>query len=183
MRVGGTRTPFDPWQTTRVWFSCFITKQFANDEERRKYERERKAKWREANPQKAKTIQDRYYQNNREKEIASAYARKKANLAENRRKIRKIKSTTPCADCGLLFKPHVMDFDHVRGNKRGNVSEMIRSNYSWASLEAEISKCVLRCSNCHREKTHRRLQYQKKKAKKTAWFTYITLLRFKYEMV
>jgi len=89
-------------------------------------------------------------------------------VAENRRKIRQIKSKTPCADCGLLFKPHVMDFDHVRGKKRGNVSEMLKNNYSWESLEAEIAKCVLRCSNCHREKTHRRLQYQKKKVKKAA---------------
>ena len=34
-------------------------------------------------------------------------------------------ATHPCADCGES-DPVVLTFDHVRGTKRGNVSDMIR---------------------------------------------------------
>jgi len=93
-------------------------------------------------------------------------------VAENRRQYKKLKASTPCADCGLKYDPHVMDFDHIRGKKKANVSELIGDGYSWETILTEIAKCVLRCSNCHRAATHRRLQYQKRKKreadKKTA---------------
>ena len=46
-----------------------------------------------------------------------------------------------------------MDFDHVRGVKHKNVSELI-STLSKKKIDAEIAKCEIVCSNCHRIRTH-----------------------------
>lgn len=60
--------------------------------------------------------------------------------------------TGPCVDCGGNFPPCVMDFDHVRGEKVANVSQMIR--WSRERVLAEVAKCDLVCANCHRVRTH-----------------------------
>ena len=57
----------------------------------------------------------------------------------------------PCVDCGES-DPIVLEFDHLR-DKRWNVSEMITGTFPWATIEAELEKCVVRCANCHRRKT------------------------------
>jgi hypothetical protein len=67
----------------------------------------------------------------------------------------------PCIDCGnsnLL----VLEFDHL-DNKDHNVSALMRG-YALEKVINEISKCEVRCANCHRIKTARtlgswRLQY------------------------
>jgi lysyl-tRNA synthetase class I len=48
-----------------------------------------------------------------------------------------------------------MDFDHVRGRKHKNVSELIDS-LSKKKIDEEIAKCEVVCSNCHRIRTHNR---------------------------
>lgn len=57
----------------------------------------------------------------------------------------------PCVDCGEC-DPIVLEFDHIRGEKRLAVSAMIEG-YSWEEVQREIDKCVVRCANCHRRKT------------------------------
>ena len=47
----------------------------------------------------------------------------------------------------------VLEFDHVRGEKSGNISEMIASGHSIARLQTEIEKCDVVCANCHRIRT------------------------------
>lgn len=56
-----------------------------------------------------------------------------------------------CATCGLT-DPLVLEFDHI-SNKRRNVTQMAWTEYGMAALEAEVSKCVVLCANCHRRKT------------------------------
>lgn len=46
-----------------------------------------------------------------------------------------------------------MEFDHVRGTKRADISTLIRDGAAVHVLEAEIAKCVVRCANCHRRRT------------------------------
>ena len=65
------------------------------------------------------------------------------------------KATHPCTDCGVCYPPYVMDYDHVLGDKRGNVSSLVGSGRS-AQARNEILKCELVCSNCHRIRTHNR---------------------------
>ena len=60
----------------------------------------------------------------------------------------------PCADCKQNFPQCVMDFDHARGKKLRNVSRMIDGPLD--QLLAEIEKCDLVCSNCHRVRTFNR---------------------------
>jgi hypothetical protein len=60
---------------------------------------------------------------------------------------------TPCVDCGES-DPLVLDFDHVRGEKKFNISQAI-GKVQVALLLEEIAKCDSRCANCHRRKTHR----------------------------
>lgn len=64
----------------------------------------------------------------------------------------------PCADCGKSYPSYVMDFDHCRGKKDFNISTYVRSRCgSIKKLLEEIKKCDVVCSNCHRERTHRRM--------------------------
>ncbi len=58
----------------------------------------------------------------------------------------------PCVDCGET-DPQVLEFDHC-GEKRSNISEML-SQTVWSAIAREISRCVVRCANCHRRKTLR----------------------------
>jgi 5-methylcytosine-specific restriction endonuclease McrA len=62
-----------------------------------------------------------------------------------------LKSKTPCKDCGKVFHPVAMDFDHVHGKKKFSIGSSNMS--SWQSVLNEISKCEIVCSNCHRVRT------------------------------
>lgn len=59
--------------------------------------------------------------------------------------------THPCVDCGLTDR-RILTFDHVRGEKKGNVSEMIRLGWGLKTIFEEIAKCEVRCFNCHMRK-------------------------------
>lgn len=61
-----------------------------------------------------------------------------------------IKLARGCIDCGYNAHPAALDFDHVRGEKKRNVS--LFSTTQKGLLE-EIAKCDVRCANCHRVKT------------------------------
>jgi hypothetical protein len=61
----------------------------------------------------------------------------------------------PCADCGGIFNPWQMDFDHVRGTKVENISKII-GNGSSRLLREELAKCEVVCANCHRQRTYLR---------------------------
>ena len=64
----------------------------------------------------------------------------------------------PCMDCGGSFPSPCMDFDHVRGEKIGNVTDLCRKGVRWETVLAEIAKCELVCANCHRLRTWQRNQ-------------------------
>jgi hypothetical protein len=63
----------------------------------------------------------------------------------------------PCQDCGKEYPYYVMDLDHVRGDKRFNLSIAASKMRSLKSVQEEIDKCDVVCSNCHRERTFNRL--------------------------
>ncbi len=69
--------------------------------------------------------------------------------------LRGIKETSACADCQIRYPYYVMDFDHVRGKKQSNVMELV-STLDKVKIDAEIAKCEIVCSNCHRIRTHNR---------------------------
>lgn len=60
----------------------------------------------------------------------------------------------PCADCGLRFKPHQMDFDHRDpAAKSFNVMTGRAMLMSTSKVLAEVAKCDVVCVNCHRVRT------------------------------
>lgn len=78
---------------------------------------------------------------------------------DKRQKARKLvielKTGQPCLDCKETFPHYMMDFDHVRGEKKGNVEVIARTGNIEAVL-IEVAKCDLICSNCHRHRTYMR---------------------------
>ena len=60
-----------------------------------------------------------------------------------------MKSSTPCADCGGVFHPAAMTWDHLPGEpKVDDVSSMLQ-RHNRSLILAEIEKCELVCANCH----------------------------------
>jgi hypothetical protein len=63
----------------------------------------------------------------------------------------------PCTDCGDMFPVVCMEFDHVP--ERGPKSFTISTHFYWKAWDvvlAEIAKCDLVCSNCHKIRTRDR---------------------------
>jgi hypothetical protein len=55
-----------------------------------------------------------------------------------------------CVDCEVS-DVRVLDFDHRDPEKKKHtVSEMIRGGFPLEKVKQEVSKCDIRCSNCHR---------------------------------
>jgi hypothetical protein len=46
-----------------------------------------------------------------------------------------------------------LEFDHIRGDKKFNLGDIVRNYYKWETILAEIDKCQVRCANCHRRAT------------------------------
>jgi len=70
--------------------------------------------------------------------------------------LRGLKSMTPCADCGGIFHPVAMQWDHLPGHvKRGDLG-MLVARLSKKLLLVEMAKCELVCANCHAVRMHRR---------------------------
>ena len=71
----------------------------------------------------------------------------KEKYAKNMRLKNEYLNEHPCVDCGNT-DVRVLDFDHIRGEKRFNISEGIL--LKWKDIIKEIDKCDIRCANCHR---------------------------------
>lgn len=97
-----------------------------------------------------------WHQANRDRRMPLIKERKRKHKEEMRVWVRDLKSTTPCADCQLLFPYYVMDFDHVTDDKEKAISVAMNQGWSKSKLEEEIAKCELVCANCHRLRTHER---------------------------
>ena len=61
--------------------------------------------------------------------------------------------SSPCADCGGSFEPVAMDFDHAFGDKKYDISAMMRTQSSFDLILEEVSKCEVVCACCHRVRT------------------------------
>ena len=102
----------------------------------------------------------RHYEANKDKVKSRTLKRNKKQNYKNRRYIAFVKSLSECVDCGES-NAVVLEFDHVRGVKKSNVSDMANQSYSFKTIQEEIDKCEVRCANCHRIVTHERRQEEK----------------------
>jgi len=81
-------------------------------------------------------------------------ARKRAHWRASAKMLDLLKDV-PCVDCGRRFPPCVMQFDHRDpATKTYEVTRIITRARS--VILAEIAKCDIVCTNCHRDRTHRR---------------------------
>jgi hypothetical protein len=58
----------------------------------------------------------------------------------------------PCIDCGET-NVLALEFDHTH-SKKFDIGNALNSNVHITLLKKEMKKCVIRCSSCHRVKTH-----------------------------
>ena len=97
----------------------------------------------------------KHYQNNRRIYIERAIARNALINTESKQKLYAYLSSHPCIDCGQT-DIRTLEFDHVRGNKSGSITTLLKHAVPWKMIEAEIAKCKVRCVNCHRIRTGER---------------------------
>lgn len=109
-----------------------------------------------------KLERDNYYENTREKYIAGVMISKNARREEGRRYINDYLSTHLCVDCGE-GDPVVLEFNHVRGKKRDSIAQLIVNSSPIEVIQAEIDKCDVVCSNCHRRRTAKQFGWKKGK--------------------
>jgi hypothetical protein len=75
--------------------------------------------------------------------------KKKVNSAKAKERFTEFKKTLKCSKCGYDKCPDAIDFHHIDSSvKENNISNL---RESWEKLMEEIKKCVVLCSNCHRE--------------------------------
>lgn len=94
-----------------------------------------------------------WYLKNKEKHLKNVRRRSDAYRKKLQEFIIQYLQEHPCVDCGE-DDVVVLEFDHVRGDKLGNVGSM-RAGHSLRKIKAEIEKCEVRCCNCHRRRTSR----------------------------
>jgi hypothetical protein len=97
-------------------------------------------------------VSKQHYKDNKQSYINRVRTREIQAIEDCQRKLAEYLASHPCIDCGQT-DIRVLEFDHVRGKKSDNISRMLGVGYSWATIEAEIAKCDVRCVNCHRIKT------------------------------
>lgn len=104
--------------------------------------------------------QRKHYKENRADYRDKHNKRRVRVMGEYRLLIKEYLDKHPCVDCGE--KDHlVLEFDHIRGQKRAEVSTLVHDTLSWEKISEEISKCEVRCANCHKRRTAKQLGWWK----------------------
>jgi len=134
-------------ELTKVCKVCGIRKPYSE------YHRNRngyKGKCKECVSEKAHT----YWNKNKERLQEQAKERNRRNSEAGKLLVRTYLDDKVCVDCGIADW-RVLEFDHVRGEKLGNVCEMMTGCLE--KLADEILKCDVICANCHKIRTANRL--------------------------
>lgn len=105
------------------------------NEYRKAYQRAYQREWRKRHPGASKVASDAYN--------------------ETRRALIVRAKSRACMDCKRRYPPYVMDLDH-RPNEAKLFDMSRATSKGHAAIIAEIAKCDVVCSNCHRERTHER---------------------------
>lgn len=97
--------------------------------------------------QKQKIAQKRHYQDNKENYRINNHKRRR----ERKEWFRNFLSTQKCLVCDENCNA-VLDLHHLDPNQKDdNVSHLLAEMRSYNRVAAEIKKCVVLCSNCHRK--------------------------------
>jgi hypothetical protein len=132
-------------------------------DQQRKYHADYMKRWRANNREKSREYRNEWYRKNkdrlRDKRIAD-YAKNKDKYNANRVARRRAKYSwvderkvaLGCSVCGYDNNSTALHFHHVDSQiKENSIARLVRSFASQEEIEAEISKCIVLCSNCHAE--------------------------------
>ena len=96
---------------------------------------------------KQRAAWNRWYHKNKKKKVAWQ-TRRRTQLREM---MRELKTKLKCCRCGEGH-PACLEFHHRKGVKKDrNVSDMLTQGWSTERIQAEINKCDVLCSNCHKK--------------------------------
>jgi len=96
-----------------------------------------------------------HYKANKALRMRQQFLNRARFKAEARAIIRGLKTSSPCADCGEFHPYWAMDFDHRDPEQKSfNLSLFPRYASSMPKVLAEIAKCDIVCTLCHRYRTH-----------------------------
>lgn len=138
---------------------CELVKSVSEFYQRKKH---RSGEYYETCKECMKTRGRSYYHNNHERQLELAKKRKKKYIEERLQFLADLKKKG-CTDCKKIYPPWVMDFDHKDGYiKLATISFMaLRNTSNLEKIKLELGKCDLVCANCHRIRTHDRIQKRK----------------------
>lgn len=98
-----------------------------------------------------------YYKRNREQHLAVIRKRTAARRDAGRKLVAEHLAGSSCVDCGN-DDIRVLDFDHRPGEqKRDGVMQLVRNGFSLSAIASEITRCDVRCRNCHAIVTYQRM--------------------------
>jgi len=90
-----------------------------------------------------------WYFNNKDIHKENVAKRRPGYVERNKSYVLDYLEGNPCVDCGIS-NILVLQFDHrPEEHKKACVTELMRGTSSIATIQAEIDKCDVRCSNCH----------------------------------
>ena len=110
-------------------------------------------RWRDGYQSWCKPCRAEYAAAHYQKNKAHRQAQNKRRQVAFRTWYTELKAGKACADCGLVFHPAAMHWDHLPGRKKtAPLGWLVRLGSRQRVLE-EIAKCELVCANCHAVRT------------------------------
>lgn len=101
----------------------------------------------------------KYYEKNRDTIIKKIVNKNRKLQQRNKQFVWDYLKKHPCVDCGEN-NPIVLEFDHKK-DKKDSICNMVSQGFSVETILNEIKKCDVRCSNCHKIKTSKQLEWYK----------------------
>lgn len=78
----------------------------------------------------------------------------KQQYSRKKQALEKQKEAQTCAKCGES-RGYVLDYHHLDSTQKENtISRMTSNKYRLEDIQKEAEKCIVLCSNCHREFHH-----------------------------
>lgn len=130
---------------TKQCVKCFATKTLENFSWKSKSKGVRQAKCKTC----YRELRNKWYQDHKDSEVKTI----KTYIYKRRKEIKSwfdsIKAKSKCRYCEEN-RPTVLQFHHLDPKKKDiQLSAASRNGWSIKRIEAEISKCIVLCANCH----------------------------------
>jgi hypothetical protein len=98
-----------------------------------------------------------HYQVNRDDYFRRAIAQTRRKTADAKARLHNYLLAHPCVDCGET-NVATLDFDHVDPSAKTKAIGTMVGNRTWLAIQLEMSKCEVRCANCHRRRTNAQIR-------------------------